>query len=93
MILGFVSDKDVDSIIRLLPNHADYTVVRASVERAMDPKVIAEKMVAAGLSVRVSDKGVYETCRAVMSEAGHNDVVYIGGSTFVVADFLSGKEG
>ena len=52
--------------------------------------MIAEKMVAAGLSVRVSDKGVYETCRAVMSEAGHNDVVYIGGSTFVVADFLSG---
>ncbi len=93
IVLGFVSDKDVDSIIALLPGRADYTVVRASVERAMDPQLLADKMLAAGLSVRVSDKGVYETCRAVMAEAGPEDAVYIGGSTFVVADFLSGKEG
>lgn len=92
VILGFVSDKDVDSIIALLPKRADYTVVRASVERAMDPQVIADKMLAAGLSVRCSDKGVYETCRIVMAEADPEDAVYIGGSTFVVADFLSGKE-
>jgi len=89
-VIGFVSDKDVDSIIALLPRRADYTVVRASVERAMDPQVIADKMLAAGLSVRCSGKGVFDTCRAVMAGAGSEDAVYIGGSTFVVADFLSG---
>ena len=90
VVIGFVSDKDVDSIIRLLPRRADYTVVRASVERAMDPQVIADKMTAAGLSVRVSDEGVYETSLAVRRGAGDEDAVYIGGSTFVVADFLFG---
>ena len=90
VVIGFVSDKDVDSIIRLLPRRADYTVVRASVARAMDPQVIADKMLAAGLCVRVSDAGVYETSLAVRRGAGEEDAVYIGGSTFVVADFLAG---
>ena len=90
VVIGFVSDKDVDSIIRLLPRRADYTVVRASVARAMDPQLLADKMRTAGLSVRVSDKGVYETGCAVRRGAGEEDAVYIGGSTFVVADFLAG---
>ena len=58
----------------------------------MDPQVIADKMLAAGLSVRVSDAGVYETSRAVRCGAGEEDAVYIGGSTFVVADLLAGIE-
>ena len=93
IVIGFVSDKDVDSIIALLPKRADYTVVRASVERAMDPQVIVDKMNAAGLDVRCSNAGVYETSCEVMRGAGSEDAVYIGGSTFVVADFLSGMEG
>ena len=56
----------------------------------MDPQVIADKMTAAGLSVWVSDEGVYETSLAVRRGAGEEDAVYIGGSTFVVADFLFG---
>ena len=90
VVIGFVSDKDVDSIIRMLPKKADYTVVQASVARAMDPRLLADKMAAAGLSVCVSDEGVYETCIKVRGEAGAEDAIYIGGSTFVVADFLSG---
>jgi dihydrofolate synthase/folylpolyglutamate synthase len=90
VVIGFVSDKDVDSIIRLLPKRADYTVVRASVDRAMDPQLLADKMLAAGLSVRVSDGGVFETYGKVRDEAGPEDAIYIGGSTFVVADLLAG---
>ena len=92
VVIGFVSDKDVDSIIRLLPRRADYTVVRASVARAMDPQMIANKMLAAGLSVRVSDQGVFETYGRVRAEASPEDAVYIGGSTFVVADLLAGMK-
>ena len=90
VVIGFVSDKDVNSIIRLLPKRADYTVVRASVDRAMDPQLLADKMLAAGLSVRVSDGGVFETYGKVRDEAGPEDAIYIGGSTFVVADLLAG---
>ena len=89
VVIGFVSDKDVDSIIRLLPKKADYTVVRASVARAMEPQVIVDKMTAAGLDVRVSGEGVFETYCKVKGEASTDDAVYIGGSTFVVADFLA----
>ena len=92
VVIGFVSDKDVDSIIRMLPKKAVYTVVRASVARAMDPQLLADKMTAAGLSVRVSGEGVFETYGKVRDEASPEDVLYIGGSTFVVADFLSGIE-
>lgn len=92
VVIGFVSDKDIDSIILLLPKNADYTVVRASVDRAMDSRTLAEKMAASGLCVRQSDTGVYETCRKVISEAADDDAVYIGGSTFVVADFLTGMK-
>lgn len=93
IVIGFVSDKDVDSIIRLLPRRADYTVVRACVARAMDPQVIADKMLAAGLSVRVSGEGVFETYGKVRCEASPEDAIYIGGSTFVVADLLAGMKG
>ena len=90
VVLGFVSDKDVDSIIRMLPKKADYTVVRASVARAMEPQLLADKMLAAGLSVRVSDEGVFETYGKVRNEASPEDAIYIGGSSFVVADLLAG---
>lgn len=90
VVIGFVSDKDVDSIIRLLPKRAGYTVVRASVDRAMDPQLLADKMLAAGLSVRVSVGGVFETYGKVRDEASTEDAIYIGGSTFVVADLLAG---
>ena len=92
VIIGFVSDKDVDSIIRMLPKKAAYTVVRASVARAMDPQLLADKMTAAGLDVRISGEGVFETYGKVRDEAGLEDVLYIGGSTFVVADLLAGMK-
>ena len=81
------------SIIRMLPKKADYTVVRASVARAMDPQLLADKMLAAGLSVRVSGEGVFETYGKVRDEASPEDAIYIGGSTFVVADLLAGMKG
>ena len=88
VIIGFVSDKDVDSIIRLLPREAEYIVCHASVDRAMASETIFEKMKAAGLEARISSESVADTYQTLMREISADDAVYVGGSTFIVADLL-----
>lgn len=90
-IIGFVNDKDIDSIIHLLPRKANYVVCRASVARAEEPAVIVRKMVAAGLTVEASAEPVYSTYQSLTHRISESDAVYVGGSTFIVADFLKGK--
>ncbi len=91
VIIGFVNDKDIDSIIKLLPKNADYTVCRASVARAMEPEEIIQKMTSSGLTAKSSTLDVYQTYLAVKEETASTDAIFIGGSTFIVADFLSKK--
>lgn len=88
VIIGFVSDKDVDSIIRLLPRAAEYIVCHASVDRAMASETIFEKMKAAGLEARISSESVADTYQTLLREISADDAVYVGGSTFIVADLL-----
>ena len=88
MILGFVSDKDIRAIIAVLPQGAEYVVCKASVERAKDPAIIETMMREAGLSVQTSALSIYKTYKEVQYLAQEDDIIYIGGSTFVVADFL-----
>ncbi len=89
MIIGFVSDKDVDTILRKMPSEAEYFFTRASVPRAMQPDILAAKASAAGLRGRA-----YPTVEAAIEAACSNEknhdgnVIFVGGSTFVVADLL-----
>lgn len=87
-IIGFVNDKDIDSIVHLLPQRAEYIVCKASVTRAEEPSVIAAKMSSVGLSVRCSSLPVYETYLELRQRTDERDAIYVGGSTFIVADFL-----
>ncbi len=87
-IIGFVNDKDIDAIVHLLPQRAEYVVCKASVARAEEPSVIAEKMSTVGLSVRCSALPVYETYEELRSRILPSDAIYVGGSTFIVADLL-----
>lgn len=90
-IIGFVNDKDIDSIIHLLPRKANYVVCKASVARAEEPAVIVRKMVAAGLAAEASEESVFSTYQSLIQHISQKDAVYVGGSTFIVADFLKGK--
>ena len=87
-IIGFVNDKDIDSIIHLLPHQAYYHICKATVARALDPSIIIEKMAEAHLPAEESLASVYQTYQKVLQNAHDDDVIYIGGSTFIVADFL-----
>ena len=88
VVFGMASDKDVDKVLSLLPNDAVYYWTRASVHRALDEKVLAEMAAHHGLQGETF-ADVKSAFAAAKSSAAEADFIYVGGSSFVVADFLS----
>lgn len=87
-VFGMVNDKDPESILKILPKEANYYFTKASIPRALDPHILAEKANLEGLSGIVFPN-VHDAYLDAFSKAGSNDLIMIGGSTFVVADYLS----
>ena len=88
MVLGFVNDKDLDSIFKMLPEKAIYYFTRSSVPRAIDHNTLKEKASEFKLPGD-SFESVKKAVDAAKKAAGTEDMIFIGGSTFVVADFLA----
>lgn len=90
MVIGFVSDKDYCSILDFMPKDARFYFVRPSVARAAKPETIAEAAGKVGIKGKVFNN-VADGFVAARDEAARHDdaLVYVGGSTFVVADFLA----
>ena len=88
IVIGFVADKDIDNILRLLPAEAEYYITNANIPRALPSEKLYVKMMDMGLNGRRFDDvaSAYETAK---NEASDEDIIFIGGSTFIVADFLS----
>lgn len=87
IILGFVNDKDLNSILPLFPSDAQYYFTKASVPRALNEvnlKMEAEKHGLKGESF--SD--VANAYNAARKMAKQSDVIFIGGSTFIVAEVV-----
>lgn len=87
MVIGFVADKDIHTILRLLPADAVYYITNADIPRALPAGNLREECLKAGFDGRVVCP-VSEAYKASLADAGSDDVIYIGGSTFVVADLL-----
>ncbi len=87
MVVGMVSDKDIDGVMELMPKEATYFFTQASVERAMPAKEFAAKAATHGLEGGVYEK-VTDAVRHALEEAREDDTIFIGGSTFVLADAL-----
>lgn len=88
IVFGMVGDKDVNSVLALMPKCAIYYFTQASVKRAMphsEIKYIAQRHGLRGKSFPT----VGEAFEAAMKEADQDDFIFIGGSTFVVADFIA----
>ena len=87
MVLGFVNDKDINAILKLLPSDARYYFCKASIPRALDETLLAESALTFGLQ-----GGAYHTVSdayaAAKAMAEQDDLIFIGGSTFVVAEVL-----
>jgi dihydrofolate synthase/folylpolyglutamate synthase len=87
MVWGMVGDKDLDLIFPLLPREASYYFARSSVPRSMQAEELAERAREYGLK-GTPFASVEEAYRAARKEAGKDDMIFTGGSTFVVADLL-----
>jgi len=85
IVLGFVKDKDLESILPLFPKEARYYFTRATVERALDENLLREKALNYGLNGNAY-ASVPEAFEKAKSSASGDDLIFIGGSTFVVAD-------
>ncbi len=87
IVIGMVSDKDHAKILRLLPGDADYYFTKANIPRALDEKKLQYLALQYGLKGE-SYPTVAEAFKAATGNAGENDFIFVGGSTFVVAEVL-----
>lgn len=88
IVIGMVNDKDINGVLSLLPDSARYYFTRASVPRALPEKELARIASVHGLA-GTTYQDVAQAVKAAKKNASKNDLIYIGGSTFVVADFLA----
>jgi dihydrofolate synthase/folylpolyglutamate synthase len=91
MVWGMVSDKDLDTILPLLPGDALYYFTPSSVPRSMDALLLCQRAGEFGLKGKTWP-GVQEAYLAARLAAGPDDLIFTGGSTFVVADLLEMKK-
>jgi dihydrofolate synthase/folylpolyglutamate synthase len=87
MLIGLSGDKDIGGILQEMPKHAFYLFTQASTGRALPADVLAAHGKSAGLVGEAYDT-VADAVHHVMTMAGENDMVFIGGSNFVVAEAL-----
>ncbi|MBU0486389.1 MAG: bifunctional folylpolyglutamate synthase/dihydrofolate synthase, partial [Bacteroidetes bacterium] len=85
MVIGMVNDKDVGHILQLLPRDAQYVFTQASIPRAMPAGELAKNAAYYGLSGSVIPD-VKQACQYALSIARPDDFIFVGGSTFVVAE-------
>lgn len=88
IVIGFVADKAIDDIINLLPKDANYYLTCASIPRALKVSELKAKFSEHGIEGN-EYANPKEAAKAAAIKASPQDVIYIGGSTFIVADFLT----
>lgn len=86
-VFGLVNDKDADAILKLLPQDATYYFCKANIPRGLDAGELEMRAGKFGLKGEVypSVKDAYQSAR---NSANEHDLVFIGGSTFIVAEVL-----
>lgn len=87
IVLGVVNDKDLDSILPLFPKKAKYYFCSPNVSRGLDAFVLMDEGFKYGLNGKVYSS-VSDAYKNALSSSITSDFIYIGGSTFVVAEII-----
>lgn len=90
VVFGMVADKNIENVLKLLPADATYYFTKAALPRALDEKILAGQAKLHGLKGD-SYPTVSEAFLNAQKVAGKNDLIFVGGSTFVVAEILKQK--
>lgn len=87
VVLGVVREKDLAAVLPLLPREAHYIFTQAAITRALDAEELARAATEVGLQGEVV-RGVREAVARARELATEEDAIFIGGSTFTVAEAL-----
>lgn len=88
IVIGMVNDKDISGVLALLPKDAVYYFTKATVSRALSETEVQRLAGEAGLEGKTYPS-VREAVKAAQASASPDDFIFVGGSTFIVADLLS----
>ena len=87
IVFGMVEDKDIEGVMAMLPKHATYFFTKANSKRALSERALLIMGQQAGLEGNAYPN-VTEAYEAAKAKADEGDFVFIGGSSYVVAEFL-----
>jgi dihydrofolate synthase/folylpolyglutamate synthase len=87
LVIGMVNDKDQTKVLSLLPANATYYFTKAAIPRATEPEELKAKASTFGLKGNCYPS-VREALSVALASAGKDDLVFVGGSTFVVAEIF-----
>ena len=88
MVFGMVDDKDIDAVLAMLPQTAVYYFTQANNHRAIPATAVAQKALSHGLQGQPFTT-VSEAYRKALADANDDDFIFVGGSSYIVADLLS----
>lgn len=88
IVIGMVNDKDIAHVLEMLPKDAIYYFTQAKVKRALPAEALLAQAKEKGLDGKAFPS-VIEAYTAARNEASSNDLIFIGGSTFIVADLFT----
>lgn len=91
IVIGMVNDKDIRGVLALLPREATYYFTKASVKRALPESELQELAEAAGLEGHCYPD-VPAAVRAAQEKSLPEDFIFVGGSSFIVADLLANRD-
>lgn len=91
LVFGMVDDKDVETVIKLLPQNATYYWAQASTKRAIPSNIIAE-MGRKNQLVGTDCGTVAEAYHRAITDASADDFIFVGGSSYIVSDLLLLKD-
>jgi len=87
IVIGMVNDKDISGVLSMLPKNATYYFTKASVKRALSEKELQSLAMQSGLHGDTYPD-VETAVTAAKEKANKNDFIFVGGSSFIVADLL-----
>ncbi|MEB2778048.1 folylpolyglutamate synthase/dihydrofolate synthase family protein [Algoriphagus sp. D3-2-R+10] len=85
LVLGMVQDKDISKVLSMLPKSANYVFCEAKLPRALPAEQLAQKALSLGLKGEIIPD-INEALAFARKNAEEDDLIFVGGSTFVVAE-------
>ncbi|WP_414985111.1 bifunctional folylpolyglutamate synthase/dihydrofolate synthase [Cloacibacterium sp.] len=87
IVLGFVNDKKIDEVLKILPERARYYFVKPAINRGRNPKEYEDLLISAKIDYEIFES-VNVGFSAAKARCLDSEMIFVGGSNFVVGEFL-----